>query len=223
VTRSIFLALAVLAGASAPSAAATITFNSAGTGVESSYSEAGFDVKWYSPDFGPAPVFGYTSAGPDLCATCPSNGTVYAVGLPPAFGPVMTITRTGGGAFTFLGFDAAEVPYIGAPAPSVDIKGLRYDLTDYMTSVLLDGITDGVGGAPDFQTFGGAPGFFDVFTELSFYGGAYNYAIDNIVLEEAEAPAVPEPTTLLLVGAGVAALARRRIRRIRAMTDRSAG
>ncbi len=207
--RTTVTLIALLVGFSVPSTATTITFNSSSTGPKLSFSEGGFDVAWYDPDLGPGAVFGYMSSGPDLCPTCPSNGTVYAVGLPPAFGPVMRITRTGGGAFTFHGFDAAEVPYIGAPAPSVFIKGLRYDLSDYTTSVSLDGITDGAGGAPDFQTFSPATGFFDVFTSLSFYGGASDYAIDNIVLMEAEAPAVPEPASLLLVGGGLAALARR--------------
>lgn len=201
--------LLVLAGVCTPCAAATLTFNGAGTGPEFSHSEGGFDVTWYDPDFGPAPVSGYTSAGPDLCPTCPSNGTVHAVGLPPAFGGVITIRKRGGGTFTFVGFDAAEVPYIGSPAASVDIKGVRYDSSEYTTSVLLDGLSDGVGGVADFQTFSPVTSFFDVFTELSFSAGYYDFAIDNIVLMDAEAPAVPEPASLLLVGTGLVAVTRR--------------
>ena len=191
-----------------PSYAAPITFDLVGaTTVTSFYQEAGFDVAWIGGD------------GRIINGASPWNGSFYAQAVPSneSWGPTIRITRTGGGAFTFTSFDGAEGP---SSATGIFVQGVRVDNSSYMETFGLDGIHDGAGGLPDFQTFHPTTSVIDVFTELSFTGfldppNGIDFSIDNVLLAptEVEGPVVPEPTSLLLLGSGIAALARRRASR----------
>ena len=175
--------------------AATITFES-GTGTE-----AGFVVS------GAADRFGFLGSGLHS-----QNGTIALW----TQGSAVTLRRDDGGAFDLLGFDGAEYFDVAFGAEwqydssSIEATGAGPGGTTSV-SFALDGVADGTGGAPDFQTF--AVGFFGV-TEVRFEGDGFyghHFALDNIVV--AAADPVPEPASLLLLGSGLAGLAYRRARR----------
>ncbi len=207
------LILVVLAMFPASAGAAVITFDSlpAGPLAGGLYSEAGFDITWFDPGTGASDGF---IGAPGTCALCADNGTAFAIGGPNdpegLLSSIITITKSGGGLFTFHGFDAAEVVAFGGTTNAL------LEVTDggsYLDLFTLDTILDGSGPLADFQTFAPTGGPVGV-TSLSFSASiVWDYGIDNIVLDDV-AP-VPEPASLLLFGTGLTALAYRARRRRR--------
>lgn len=125
---------------------------------------------------------------------------------------VLTLTQVGGGAFNLGSLQMAEhvIPSNGN-ASVVRLVGTLLGGGTVSTNLALDGIYDGAGGVADFQTF--AINFANV-TSISFSAisgsGDRGFSLDN--LNTSLTNAVPEPTSLLLVGLGLVAcgLARRR-------------
>ena len=129
-----------------------------------------------------------------------------------SLGQPITMTRSGGGTFTFDGFQADQnyVDSVAAAAggfPNASVFDVLVTFGGGGSTFLHFGGDN----APSFQTFG--VGLSDVvsvvFSGSSVTGGPGGIAIDNIQVEGA---AVPEPGTLLLLGAGLTALGRRRLR-----------
>jgi hypothetical protein len=142
------------------------------------------------------------------------NGSTYlamddVLGLDPT-----TFSPVGGGAFGLTSLDIGEWDFgSGAWAHQVVVTGNLFGGGTISRTLDIDGIRDGAGGLPDFQTFT----FDATWAHLSSavlkgigstpLNGNY-YAIDNLVV--AAAPPVPEPATLTLLGLGSAYLVGRR-------------
>lgn len=137
-----------------------------------------------------------------------SNGTT-TLGS-EAFPAQATMTQVGGGAFALLSLDLGELRTSTGPGNQVRIDGVVFGGGSVSTLYSLDGINDGAGGLADFETFILQAGFGSLsevtFTGLHPGGGApARFLVDNIV-------AVPEPSTMLLLGAGIVGLGVRRRR-----------
>lgn len=180
--------------------AVIITFDetpaAAGNPLIASYSTGGFTV---------SSSHMHQVSTPLTCSVggCVDNGTQYLTEELPA----AMFSLTGVSPFSLISFDGAEV-FLGADPGNADFIEVTGNLSGGgMVSAMfnLDGIRDGLGGAADFQTFL-LPNTFTNLVSVDFQGrlvtGALSgSSIDNLVLNE-----VPEPTTLVLLGIGLAGL-----------------
>lgn len=123
----------------------------------------------------------------------------------------ITMTPIGGGTFRLNNVQLAEalspLRNQAENATSVLITGNIFGGGTVSTTITLDGINDGVGGAADFQlaTFNAS---WDNLTSVVFdgVGGTVSrFAIDNITVN------IPEPSSLALAGIGLFALRWRKL------------
>jgi PEP-CTERM motif-containing protein len=144
-----------------------------------------------------------------------------------SLGQRITMTKSGGGTFTLNSFDFDQL-FMDSTAAA--LGGLPNAVVPYLWVTLVWGFTIGYSTGPG----DGVPGFqtipFDVTNILAvefsgrvrfppFFDDFGAFALDNIRVDEPVAgpppePSVPEPGTLLLLGAGVAALGSRRLRKV---------
>jgi hypothetical protein len=109
--------------------------------------------------------------------------------------------------FTALAIDLSEYSAFTDIPTTVTITGVRPDGSTVTASFTTDGVFDGPGGSPDFETFE-FPNAFAGVVALDFESpieGRDAYAFDNVRVE-----AVPEPVAPALVGFVALALGRRR-------------
>lgn len=117
-----------------------------------------------------------------------------------------TVTlRIGRGGFSLYGFSYAEGA-IGAPPGTLTVVGYLMNGGTVTQTFGIDGIADGNGGAPDFQSVK-VTGFSNLW-QATFSAGGQAFSLDSV-------DAVPEPATwtMMLVGFGAIGFAARRQRR----------
>jgi hypothetical protein len=186
--------------------AAVIDFNSAPLNMfldnGDTYTEADFTItQTASPgSFG---LFGQSSS---CDPSCSDNGTTWLMQGNPVNGAFFTVTRSGGGAFSMLGFDGAE-SFAERPeswADAIQVIGNLVGGGQVTATFALDQINDGAGGVADFQSFL-LPATFANLQSVEFrhFGteGSENFIIDNI---NTVAVAAPEPSSIALLGVGLA-------------------
>lgn len=156
-----------------------------GTGVVvTNYYESGMLFK-------PLPgSYGFSRYGPDFPSD-PQDGTAF---LKAALGDSLMFSLTNGSFFDVISVDLAEYSTVFSNEP-VTVPFIGYQqggstVTNYFTT---DGLIDGTGPLPDFQTF-----YFTNFTDLTRVEiPSYLWSLDNLVVSVPE----PGPGALLLFGA----------------------
>jgi hypothetical protein len=108
--------------------------------------------------------------------------------------------------FSLLGFDAAEsFTNLNVPA-TLSVLGTRSDATSVAALFNFDGINDSVGPLQDFQTFTLGSQWHQL-TSVSFTTPDSGwFGIDNVTATAANP--IPEPTSIVLLATGLAALSR---------------
>jgi len=170
---------------------APLTSSSSGpVGDGTTYSEAGLTFTSSFQNY--QALYHWGTSEP---ANADPNGATLFQNYP---GDLLTVTRTGGGAFFLNSFDLADVYNLGAsaviPFSYVDGSG------SHNSNLLLDNLVG-------LQTFN----FGFSLTSFSLTQNPYPYfQLDNVRFDETS---VPEPTTLALLGLGIAAIGYQRRKR----------
>jgi hypothetical protein len=135
------------------------------------------------------PGFGRIGSSPAM--PLPDNGTAYVQADLTA---TLKFSFTNGWLYSLLGVDLAEYSTVVPNAATVHFVGYRFDGSILSTDLTTDGIIDGTGPLPDFQTFNFDSRFADlVRVEVPRYG----WSLDNLVFRN-----VPEPSAGALLLAG---------------------
>jgi len=174
----------------------TVTFEgppylAPGSGVHvQSYFEAGF---WFMPIPG---TDGFVRHGVTTDPRDPDNGTAF---LLATVGDSLFFFRDDWSTFSLVSVDLAEYSTVVPDAVTVPFVGYRPDGSTVTVSFTTDGIIDGTGPLPDFQTFN----FGSEFSGLrSVRVPKSLWSLDNLVIS------VPEPGSgaLLILAGGILAL-----------------
>jgi PEP-CTERM motif-containing protein len=148
--------------------------------------------------------------------SCASNGTNWMgsvrVGGTPASTQPVRMTESAGSAFLLLGFDMSEL-FTDNATTTLRVVFNPIVGSSFSFDFSLDGVNDSIGGSADFQTvvlpalWATTPLSSVDFTGLTATGGSGDVSLDNL-----QAQAIPEPTTLALLGLGLGAFRLKRKR-----------
>ena len=156
---------------------------------------------WFRPlgIIEPGNGFGRIGSSPD--SRRPDNGSAYLQAL---LGDSLVFSFSNGDLFDLLSVDLAEYSTVVPDAATVRFIGYRPDGSTVTRNLTTDGIIDGTGPLPDFQTFA-----FTGFTGLSRVEvPGFAWSLDNLRVTP-----VPEPATGVLLFAGGIAVLVGRVRR----------
>lgn len=132
-----------------------------------------------------------------------NNGTQVAFVHNGSF--TINVDSISGDTFEISQFDGAEFWRGGQTnASAITLAGITVLGVNVSESFVLDGIFDGRNGVDDFELFTVSNAFQNL-VHAEFSGGGAAFSIDNIIGYTASE--VPEPSTLLLLGVGIAAFA----------------
>jgi len=167
--------------------AATITFDTQPTGVISSFTEAGYTIS--SPTGDPGDEATIQNVG------APNQNVVVDGNADDPYGTLLVIKKTGGGLFSLVSLDVANLDNPGSPISVFPGSGFRIEVSGAPSG-------DAVFG-PGSSTFATeSPAGFTNISELDInlvsLAGGTTFAVDNIVLSSA----VPEPSTWAMMALG---------------------
>ncbi|MCW5553955.1 MAG: PEP-CTERM sorting domain-containing protein [Verrucomicrobiae bacterium] len=135
----------------------------------------------------------------------PENGSAYLI---LAAFDSLSGSRGGVSRFGLHSVDLSEFSILYQFSRTVQFVGYRADGGVVTTEFTTDGIMDGTGPLPDFETFYFDDRFFDL---VRFEVPSHTYALDNLVFFDV----IPEPSTGALVLLGATILGFRLLRRKR--------
>lgn len=155
---------------------------------------------WFRPLGVVEPGNGFNRQGGSF-SLYPENGTAY---IQTGLGDSLVFSFTNGDLFDLLSVDLAEYSTVVPDAATVRFIGYRPDGSTITRILTTDGVIDGTGPLPDFQTFA-----FTGFTGLSRVEvPGFGWSLDNLRVTP-----VPEPATGVLLLAGSVTLWFGRVRR----------
>jgi hypothetical protein len=138
-------------------------------------------------------AFARTSSGSNYVNFYPDDGSTYVQALE---GSTFMFSFTNGSAFGLVSVDLAEYSTVASDAVTVPFIGYQQDGSTVTNIFTTDGIIDGTGPLPDFQTF-----YFSGFTDVTRVEiPSYGWSLDNLVVS------VPEPACNILLLLGMLAL-----------------
>jgi hypothetical protein len=206
--------LLVSAGTATQVEALVIDFESApasSAGVQhgSSLTTQGFTI---SQTQGSNRLFGLDGTNPQVH----SNGTNTLYDDTTGVGSDYTIVESTGALFDFHSFDASEAfadpNKLNENAQAVGVVGFDASGPIVQAQFSLDGVVDGPGGNPDFQTFTLPANFVNLTSvRIAWISGPLPSTYDLFAIDNLSVTVIPEPISLsLLAVAGLAFLGRRR-------------
>lgn len=213
--RTAVLALPLVLGLSGSASALTIDFDNyvlpAGSSIQIPYS---LGIGGYVIDAPGGELF-IDAAG---YANRPDNGSPNLVARRLGNQSVDLRIQTQSGPFDLLQLDLAELfnPGTGDPlltALTIQVTGWVFGGGVVQQQIVLDNFSDGPGGGADFETFSFDSSWSNL-TQVVLHGTSPSYSYVHIKADniELQPTVVPEPSTALLLGLGLAGIATARHR-----------
>jgi hypothetical protein len=151
-------------------------------------------VMWFRPITGVPPdgSFPLSHSGGGVPGFAENGGAYLLVGATTT----LAFSSYFGSHFNLVSVDLAEWSVVEHSPVTVSFNGIKADGSVVSTSFMTDGVIDGTGPLPDFQTFYFDSQFRDL---IRVESPSWGYAIDNVRTTNV----VPEPASGVLLGLGL--------------------